>query len=221
LSLPTNTATATATNTEIIIPTNTEVIAPTPLLPPTDTPTSTPTDTPTSTATETPTSTPTDTPTPTNTLTATATNTPTCGPAFSGDGKTTTGDPPDIAWAVMIQPDGKILLAQDSELNRKVALKLLPEETEQDASCRERLIREAQAAAALDHPYICKIYDTAEIDGKASNGNFQRVVMSFHFVRMYKDAARMKIYKQTGGKKESEPRVPVQNPRASKAMVFS
>lgn len=62
---------------------------------------------------------------------------------------------------------GKILLAQDSELNRKVALKLLPDETEQDSACRERLIREARAAAALDHPYICKIYDTAEIVGKA------------------------------------------------------
>lgn len=40
--------------------------------------------------------------------------------------------------------------------------------------------------------------ELTEIDSKALNGNFQKVVMSFHFVRMYKDAARMKIYKQTG-----------------------
>jgi uncharacterized protein YecE (DUF72 family) len=40
--------------------------------------------------------------------------------------------------------------------------------------------------------------ELAEVDHKASGGNFERVVMSFHFVRMYKDAARLKIYKQTG-----------------------
>jgi uncharacterized protein YecE (DUF72 family) len=39
--------------------------------------------------------------------------------------------------------------------------------------------------------------ELAEVDHKASNGNFEKVVMSFHFVRMYKDAARLKIYKQT------------------------
>jgi len=37
-----------------------------------------------------------------------------------------------------------------------------------------------------------------EIDKKASKGNFEKVILSFHFVRMYKDAARLKIYKQTG-----------------------
>lgn len=40
--------------------------------------------------------------------------------------------------------------------------------------------------------------ELAEIDNKISNSNSQKVVMSFHFVRMYKDAARLKIYKQTG-----------------------
>jgi uncharacterized protein YecE (DUF72 family) len=40
--------------------------------------------------------------------------------------------------------------------------------------------------------------ELVEIDDKASSSNFQKVVMSFHFVRMYKDAARLKIYKQTG-----------------------
>jgi hypothetical protein len=37
-----------------------------------------------------------------------------------------------------------------------------------------------------------------EIDKKASSGNFEKVILSFHFVRMYKDAARLKVYKQTG-----------------------
>jgi uncharacterized protein YecE (DUF72 family) len=37
-----------------------------------------------------------------------------------------------------------------------------------------------------------------EIDKKTSKGNFEKVILSFHFVRMYKDAARLKTYKQTG-----------------------
>ena len=40
--------------------------------------------------------------------------------------------------------------------------------------------------------------ELAQIDKKASNGNFQKVILSFHFVRMYKDAARLKMYKETG-----------------------
>jgi uncharacterized protein YecE (DUF72 family) len=40
--------------------------------------------------------------------------------------------------------------------------------------------------------------ELAEIDGRASSGKSQKVAMSFHFVKMYKDAARMKTYKQTG-----------------------
>jgi uncharacterized protein YecE (DUF72 family) len=40
--------------------------------------------------------------------------------------------------------------------------------------------------------------ELTEIDNKVSNSNSQKIVMSFHFVRMYKDAARLKIYKQTG-----------------------
>jgi uncharacterized protein YecE (DUF72 family) len=40
--------------------------------------------------------------------------------------------------------------------------------------------------------------ELAEIDNKASSGKSEKVAMSFHFVRMYKDAARLKVYKQTG-----------------------
>jgi len=40
--------------------------------------------------------------------------------------------------------------------------------------------------------------ELVEIDKKASSGKSEKIVMSFHFVKMYKDAARLKTYKQTG-----------------------
>jgi len=40
--------------------------------------------------------------------------------------------------------------------------------------------------------------ELSEISARASSGKSQKVAMSFHFVKMYKDAARMKTYKQTG-----------------------
>jgi uncharacterized protein YecE (DUF72 family) len=40
--------------------------------------------------------------------------------------------------------------------------------------------------------------ELAQIHKKASSGNFQKTILSFHFVRMYKDAARLKIYEEKG-----------------------
>jgi serine/threonine protein kinase len=62
---------------------------------------------------------------------------------------------------------GEVYLAQDSILDRRVAIKFLPESMQKDSGARIRLLREAKAAAALDHPFICKIYETGEIDKKA------------------------------------------------------
>ncbi|MQY61336.1 protein kinase, partial [bacterium] len=62
---------------------------------------------------------------------------------------------------------GEVYLAQDTTLDRKVAIKFLPEKMQKDATARVRLLREAKAAASLDHPFICKIYETGEIDSKA------------------------------------------------------
>ncbi|MGB2765028.1 MAG: protein kinase [Candidatus Aminicenantaceae bacterium] len=62
---------------------------------------------------------------------------------------------------------GEVFLAHDSVLDRNVAIKFLPETMEQDPKARERFVREAKSAAALDHPFICKIYETGESDGKA------------------------------------------------------
>ena len=61
---------------------------------------------------------------------------------------------------------GEVFLADDAQLERKVAIKFLPTELRDDSVARERLEREAKSAAALDHPYICKIHEFANIDGR-------------------------------------------------------
>ena len=61
---------------------------------------------------------------------------------------------------------GLVFLAQDRALDRPVALKFLSARLQQPDEARRRFLREAKAAAALDHPYICKIYQTGEEDGR-------------------------------------------------------
>ena len=61
---------------------------------------------------------------------------------------------------------GEVFLADDRQLGRQVAIKFLAEALESDATARERLHREARSAAALDHPYVCKIHELADLDGR-------------------------------------------------------
>ena len=60
---------------------------------------------------------------------------------------------------------GEVFLAEDTQLGRRVAIKLLRPETISDEHARKRLVREARAAATLDHPNICSIYEVGEADG--------------------------------------------------------
>jgi YVTN family beta-propeller protein len=61
---------------------------------------------------------------------------------------------------------GEVYLARDTRLGRPVALKVLPERFAEDERFRERLLRESQLAASLDHPNVVPVYDAGEVDGR-------------------------------------------------------
>ncbi len=61
---------------------------------------------------------------------------------------------------------GIVYKAHDTKLRRGVALKFLPQELTHISELRDRFMREAQAAAVLDHPNICTVYEFDETEDK-------------------------------------------------------
>jgi Tol biopolymer transport system component/tRNA A-37 threonylcarbamoyl transferase component Bud32 len=61
---------------------------------------------------------------------------------------------------------GEVYLAEDARLRRRVALKVIAPDLVMDAAAGKRLLREARAAATLEHPNICTVYEVGEADGR-------------------------------------------------------
>ena len=88
---------------------------------------------------------------------------------------------------------GEVYLAQDPRLGRKVALKFLPDFLQEDETARKRFLQEAKLAAALDHSFICKVYEIGEED--------ERVFISLEYVRG--QALREKLAEGPSGSERS------------------
>jgi len=74
---------------------------------------------------------------------------------------------------------GEVYLAEDLKLERKVAIKFLPQHLTEDKENVERFEREAKAAASLNHHNIVTIYEIADIDDPASAGKQTFIVMEY------------------------------------------
>jgi non-specific serine/threonine protein kinase len=74
---------------------------------------------------------------------------------------------------------GEVYLADDLKLERKVAIKFLPESLTKNRDNVERFEREAKAVAALNHPNIITIYDVLEADSRAESGRQLGIVMEY------------------------------------------
>lgn len=90
---------------------------------------------------------------------------------------------------------GVVYKAQDTKLDRLVALKFLPQNFSEDLLEKQRFVHEAKAASALDHPHICTIHEIAEsedgqlfivmayYDGESLKQKIKNGPMSFDDVR--------------------------------------
>ena len=77
---------------------------------------------------------------------------------------------------------GEVYLAQDTKLDRKVALKILPPAVAANQDRMRRFVQEAKCAAALNHPNIAHIYEIGETENRGDNQKVEQD--SVHFIAM-------------------------------------
>ena len=91
--------------------------------------------------------------------------------SFSDEGSRASENSPQFGKFRLVKELGRgafgiVYLAQDSELDRNVALKIPKVSAELTTSRRVRFVREARAAAKVEHPGICSVYEIGEQDGQ-------------------------------------------------------
>src|SRR5436853_7089745 len=72
----------------------------------------------------------------------------------------------EIGWQLGAGGMGEVYLAEDTQLHRKVALKILPADVAANQDRMRRFVQEAQAAASLNHPNIAHVYEIGDADGR-------------------------------------------------------
>ena len=73
--------------------------------------------------------------------------------------------PYEISSALGAGGMGEVYRAQDTRLDRTVAIKVLPAHLSDNAELKQRFDREARAISSLAHPHICTLYDVGQQDG--------------------------------------------------------
>ena len=73
--------------------------------------------------------------------------------------------PYEVLSAIGAGGMGEVYRARDTRLGREVAIKVLPQHLSSNPALKARMEREARAISALNHPYICQLYDVGSQDG--------------------------------------------------------
>lgn len=100
---------------------------------------------------------------------------------------------------------GEVYLAEDTKLNRRVAIKFLPKHIASNIEERQRFETEAKAAAALNHPNVAHIYSIEEADDQLF------IVMEFVDGRDLKERISSVSAKQSGKMSQTELKVFFEN----------
>jgi serine/threonine-protein kinase len=97
---------------------------------------------------------------------------------------------------------GEVVLANDTNLDRKVALKFLSVHVESDREYVDRIMREARIAADLNHPNIVHVYDFGEFADSDESGDYDgRIYISMEFVEGQTLKAFLKESRKLSNKK--------------------